>query len=396
MKHWNLDKETLVNRYHQGESVSTICADAGIARSTFYGWIKLHTTTVTEAGNKVSAAELIKLKKANERLSNMVQVLQKVDCRFSAPPKEKLYALEKLYGQLSVHVLCDAFGVDRGTYYNHVLRNKKKINSYQARRDALSAKILEVYNESNQIFGANKIKVVLAGQGIFTSVKMVSALMQEMNLESIRLSAKKNYERLYQNRKKKDHLQLDFSAKEPNEIWVSDVTYFRLKETTHYICAIVDLYSRRVVAYKCSTKQSSQLVSSTFKAAYETRKPPKGLIFHSDRGSIYTSHSFRSLLQSFNVEQSFSPSGRPCHNAVMESFYSTLKKEELYRVDYRSINEFKKRLEQYIEFYNMKRPHSTLRFMTPNEYEERYVNRGGENPIRKSKQNVQNSVSSQA
>ena len=130
MKHWNLDKEALVNRYHQGEPVSAICSDAGIARSTFYGWIKLHTTTVTEAGNKVSAAELIKLKQANERLSNMVQVLQKVDCRFSAPPKEKLYALEKLYGQFCVHVLCDAFGVDRGTYYNHVLRNKKKINSY--------------------------------------------------------------------------------------------------------------------------------------------------------------------------------------------------------------------------------------------------------------------------
>ena len=114
MKHWHLGKEALVNRYYQGETVSAICSDAGIARSMFCGWIKPHTTTTAEAGNRVSGAELIELKKANERLSNMVQVLQKVDCRFSAPPKEKLHTLEKFYGQFSIHVLYDAFGVDRG------------------------------------------------------------------------------------------------------------------------------------------------------------------------------------------------------------------------------------------------------------------------------------------
>lgn len=378
MRHCAEEKERLVKRYYQGEAVSTICLETGIARSTFYTWLKPYKTITTEAGNVVSPAAFVKMMKSNERLSKMVEVLQRVDCAFSAQPKDKLYALEKLYGQYSVRVLCDAFGVDRGTFYNHVLRNKKKNKSYQARRDDLSAKIVQVYEESNQIYGAKKIRVVLAEQDVFTSERMISELMREMNLSSIRLDAKKNYNRLNRPKKKKDHLQMDFSAKRPNQIWVSDVTYFRLKDTTYYICAIIDLFSRKVIAYKISTKQSSQLLTSTFKMAYESRKPKAALLFHSDQGSIYTAYSFRNLLHSLQIEQSFSPTGRPCHNAVMEAFFSTLKKEELYRTNYHSVNEFKERLEAYIERYNTKRPHSTLQHLTPNSYELRYTNRNAE------------------
>ena len=372
MKHTVMEKEKLVERYYQGESASTICWEKGIARSTFYTWLNIHKTTVTEAGNVVSPAAFLKLKKNNERLTKMVEVLQKVDCAFFAPPSEKLYALEKLYGQYSVRVLCDAFGVDRGTFYNHVLRNKKKNKSYQARRDELSAKILQVYEESNQIFGAKKIRFVLAEQGVFTSEKMVSELMREMNIASIRLSAKRDHLLLNRDRRKRDHLKKDFSAQRPNQAWVSDITYFKLKGKMLFICAIIDLHSRKVIAYKISQKHSTQLVTSTFKLAYENRRPKEGLIFHSDRGGVYTSHSLQSLLRTLNITQSFSPAGSPYHNAAMESFFSALKKEELYSSNYRSLSDLKERISQYMEFYNMKRPHSTLKYMTPNAYEARY------------------------
>lgn len=99
------EKEMFVRRYYQGETVSVICHETGVPRNTFYTWIKAHKTTVTETGNVVSPAAFLKLKKNNDRLTKMVEVLQKVDCAFSAPPSEKLYALEKLYGQYSVRVL---------------------------------------------------------------------------------------------------------------------------------------------------------------------------------------------------------------------------------------------------------------------------------------------------
>lgn len=128
----------------------------------------------------------------------------------------------------------------------------------------------------------------------------------------------------------------------------------------YYICAILDLYSRKVLSYKISQKLSSQLITSTFRAAYEERKPAEELIFHSNRGTQYTAFAFQKLLKTLRVEQSFSPSGKPCHNAVMESFFFSLKWEELYRRHYYSAEEFKECVQKYMDFYNMNRPHTTL------------------------------------
>jgi transposase InsO family protein len=131
----------------------------------------------------------------------------------------------------------------------------------------------------------------------------------------------------------------------------------------------MDLYSRKALAYRVSLKHSSQLASGAFKLAYADRKPTEGLIFHSDRVPQYTAHSFQKLMKSCKVIQSFSPSGSPHHNAVMEAFFSSMKQEELYRVDYRSAQELKERIVRYIDFYNTNRPHSTLNFKTPNAHE---------------------------
>lgn len=362
-------KQELVSRYYSGESATDICTQAGIARSTFYTWLKPYQTTVTDAGYIVNAAEFVKLKKKVEKLEQKVEVLQTVNCTVASPLKKKLYELEVLHGQYSIHVLCEALKVDRGTFYNHLYRNKKDESSYQFRRTELSEQILQVYEESNQIFGAKKIKAVLSSRGVAVSDKIVAELMSEMNISSIRTEAKKNYLR-FNTDKKKDSLKMNFTVEAPNEVWVSDVTYYKLNGKFHYICAIIDLYSRKVVAYKISKKHSTQLISATFKLAYTERQPKAGLIFHSDRGTQYTSHTFQKLLKSCHVTQSFSPSGRPHHNAVMESFFASMKKEELYRTNYHSIGELKKRVEVYIEFYNNERPHATLNYKTPNAHED--------------------------
>lgn len=365
------EKYALVKRYYDGEPVALICSEQGLAKSTFYSWLKPYKTTSTESGVIVSGAEFIKMKNKMERLEKMIEVLQKVDCNIDAPLKTKLNELEKLHSHYSVRVLCDALQVARGTFYNHIFRNKRENNSYQIRRTQLSEKILQIYNASNQIYGAKKIKAVLDQQGVHTSVKMVSELMNEMNIASIRSDSKRIYKQLNKPQKK-DMLGMNFFAKAPNQIWTSDITYFKYQNQNYYICVIVDLYSRMAIACKISKKQSIQLITATFKTAYEKRKPTGDLIFHSDRGSQYTSYTFQKLLKTYCVNQSFSPSGRPYHNAVMESFFSSMKKEELYRTEYHSESELKKRIQKYIEFYNTERPHSTLHYKSPNSYEQLY------------------------
>lgn len=132
--------------------------------------------------------------------------------------------------------LCDALEVPRGTFYNHILRNKKENKSYQLRRTELSEQIRQIYDESDQIYGAKKISAVLKSRGVATSDKMVSELMQEMNLTSIRTGAKRLYMRFHA-QKKNDRLGKQFSASAPNQIWVSDVTYFAYNKKMYYICA---------------------------------------------------------------------------------------------------------------------------------------------------------------
>ena len=210
----------------------------------------------------------------------------------SSPLQIKLGELEKLFGQYSVHVLCDSLDISRGTFYNHILRNKKDKNSFRARRENLSKLIRDVFEESNQIYGARKIRAILKSRGINTTDEMVAELMQSMNLKSVRSDTKRQHRRLGLLERKTDALKLKFTANAPNQIWVSDVTYFRLFNTTWHICVIVDPYSRKVISYKMSKRHSTQLITATFKKAYKERQPDSKLIFHSDRGVQYAAYAF--------------------------------------------------------------------------------------------------------
>ena len=172
--------------------------------------------------------------------------------------------------------------------------------------------------------------------------------------------------------RKKNLLQQQFTATQPNQRWVSDVSCFKLGDHYFYVCVIIDLFSRKVIAYKISKRNSTQLITATFKMAYEERQPPSGLIFHSDRGAQYTSHRFQQLLHEHNTEQSFSQPGKPHDNAVAESFFASLKKEELYRREHPSDRAFQASVASYIEFYNTKRPHRTLKNLTPCQMEENF------------------------
>ena len=271
MKYTQEQKCQFVMRYQSGESVIDICTETGIARSTLYSWLKPYQTNVTDTGVQVTPHEFAVLKKRVARLEDIIKVLKSAECTVSAPLQDKLRALEALHGKFSVHVLCDAMEVPRGTFYNHIFRNKRENTSYQFRRAQLSEQIRQIYEESHQIFGSKKIKAILAECGVATSEKMVAKLMREMNLSSIRIGAKRNYYR-FEREEMRDHLKAVFSVNAPNQVWVSDVTYFNYKGKTYYICMILDLYARKAIAYKISRKQSAQLITATFRSAYGNRR----------------------------------------------------------------------------------------------------------------------------
>lgn len=137
-----------------------------------------------------------------------------------------------------------------------------------------------------------------------------------MNLSSIRLTAKRpRYHR--DNSQKHDALKVTFHTDAPNQVWVSDTTFFRVNQQVFYICTSLDLYAHKAIACKISRKHRTQLITAAFRVAYQERHPDKGLVFHSNRGTQYTSFSMQKLLAELGVKQSFSPTGRPQHNAVM-------------------------------------------------------------------------------
>lgn len=198
--------------------------------------------------------------------------------------------------------------------------------------------------------------------------------MKEMNLPKmstskpiVRNNMQKNDENL------SNHLKQNFNPGMPNTAWASDVTYIKTGKGFVYLCIVMDLFSRRVIAYKTALKNDTSLTASAVQAAYISRKPkPNTLIFHSDRGSNYTAKAFREILDRYDIMTSFSAKGYPFDNAVVECFFKFLKHEEVHRRSYSNIDEVNISINEYMTFYNYKRPHSANNGKTPVEREQQY------------------------
>ena len=170
-------------------------------------------------------------------------------------------------------------------------------------------------------------------------------------------------------------LAQNFDQPAPNMVWVCDFTYIRAAGRFYYLCAILDLFSRKVIAFKVSNKIDTDLAIETLSDAIAARGGCSGLIFHSDRGSQFTSRKFRQFLDEHNIVQSFSAKAHPYDNAVMECFFKYLKKEETDRRSYHSLHELQLGLFTYIHgFYNSVRPHSHNGGLSPNQMEAAFMN----------------------
>ena len=366
-------KKQAIRRYEKGESIPALCQELHISQSTFYHWRNQYRSIQTSA-HAYTPAEFDALVRRLQKAEHKLSIIQLSGYLSKVPLQDKLATLEHFHNEMSdlysVHELCEALNVSRGTFYNHIFRRADR-SKYESEKAQLMLKVKQIFDDSEQRYGADKIRAVLAENGLRISAKRVLSIMHELGLYSIRTDAKKLY-KTQQQRKKQNLLNREFNADHPNQIWVSDITYFRIKDSWMYLCAIIDLFSRRVVGYRISRTASTQLVTTTFRDAYAKRGNPKNLTFHSDRGGQYISDALSKLLQQFGVKQSFSATVRPHDNAVAEAFFATFKKEEAYRREYTSEKHFRKSVDEYIRFYNEVRPHQTLKYKTPQGFEAAY------------------------
>lgn len=206
---------------------------------------------------------------------------------------------------------------------------------------------------------------------ISVSIPRIYRLMKGMNLP--KMSTVKPYHNKHKiagDEHCPNVLNQKFNPTKPNKVWVCDFTYIRAAGRFFYLCVILDLFSRKVIAYKISPKMDTALAINTLNAAVAARRKSDGIIFHTDRGCQFTSHDFRKHIDKLNMIQSFSAKGHPYDNAVMECFFKYLKKEETDRKSYRSFEELKLSLFEYIiGFYNSFRPHSHNDGLSPDQAE---------------------------
>lgn len=360
-------KRMIVKQYQLGNSIKKICTQYNISRSTVFLWIKQYTS---DKAGQVPREQYL-MQKELERLRMENQIFKICGCAPSSPLSDRLAAIDAHQKEFSLHALCRVLQVNRATYYYHALRAPKQ-TQLQIEDTMLKPLVKEIFEKSKGRFGARKIRAKLLQEGHVVSERRVLRLMKELELSSKGSHPKLNSANDRQYQYYPNKLKQNFLTDAPNKVWVGDITYAKVGMDFLYLCVMIDLYARKVIGYEVSENIDTNLVSKAFHHAFESRGRPSGLIFHSDQGTQYTSFEFRDLLKRCGVSQSFSAPGTPYDNAVAESFFASIKKEDFRRNYYKTQEEFCAAVREYIDFYNDYRPHQRLGFLTPNQAEKEF------------------------
>lgn len=268
--------------------------------------------------------------------------------------------------------LCRALSVSRGGYYAW----RKRAPSARAGRDGeLLTQIRDAHATSRRTYGSPRIHAELHARGTRCSRKRVARLMRQAGLSARRpRRAARTTDSRHSLPVAPNLLGRDFSTPAPDRKWVADITYVPTAEGWLYLAVILDLFSRRVVGHACAATLASVLVGEALALACGRRSPDGGLLHHSDRGSQYASGEYQARLAAIGAQASMSRRGDCYDNAVVESFFGTLKTELVHGRRYATRAEARAEIFEYIEvFYNRERRHSALGYVSPAEYEARYA-----------------------
>jgi transposase InsO family protein len=264
--------------------------------------------------------------------------------------------------------MCKVLNVTRSGYY--AWRNRP-LSQREMANQRLVKQISAIHQDSYETYGSPRVFHALLALGVKCSKNRVARLMRYYGIR-----AKQTRRHKVTTKRNKAHpvapnlLQRDFTAERPNRKWLADITYIATAEGWLYLASILDLYSRRIVGWSMSERMTSALVENALEMAVDQRQPSSGLIHHSEQGSQYTGHVYQQLLRKHDIQTSMNSVGSYYDNAPMESFFGTLKSELVHHTVYHTRQEARTDLFFYIEaFYNRRRRHSALGYVSPDAYE---------------------------
>lgn len=266
--------------------------------------------------------------------------------------------------------MCRLLGVSRSGYY---LWAKHETSERSQEDERLLSHIRQAYIRGRGTYGSPRITAELRDKGFSCGKNRIARLMRH---NGIRAKTKRRFKVVTRYRHDvlvaQNCLKQNFSVKAANMLWFSDITFIWTREGWMYLAAILDAYDRQIVGWSISDRLSQEILNDALQKAVRKRRPEAGLIFHSDRGTQYTSHAFQGLLHQHGFVPSMCSTGNCYDNAVMESFFHTLKTELIYFEKYQSKREARGSVFEYIEvFYNRVRRHSALNYFPPAEFGER-------------------------
>jgi len=360
------NKKNVVALVKNGKTVKEVCTKFSIKPSTVYHWVTQYGSE-TVNGNKVERKKkIINM----ERIYESIEILKQTSVTNDMNNLEKTELIRSLSTNRPVALLCKLFELSRATYYAYL---HKRLPAHLLRDKQLKILVMETYLRHKKRIGAAKIRQDLSLQAQTVSLKKIYQLMKELKITKI-VPKKNPYIRLSKKTNKNchNHLNQQFDQIAPNLVWVSDITEIKINRSPVYLCAIMDLFSRKIIAHQVSRKNNTRLTLMTIDQAIENRKE-KPHLFHSDRGVQYTALKFQKHLQKLEITQSFSAPGYPYDNSPMESFFATFKKETIKKlVSFKLIQDYIKLVNEYMMYYNSIRPHRGLGMRTPIDKENIY------------------------
>ena len=282
----------------------------------------------------------------------------------------RFQAIVKLRGIWPISWLCSALEVTCAGFYAWLKRPQSARDCTDA---ILTAQIQRSFSDSDRTYGARRVRRDLRDWGHGCGIHRVERLMRRAQLVARRRRRRMPFDigPRAEHRIAPNVLERQFDAAAVNRKWVADFTYLWTAEGWLYVATVMDLFSRRIVGWSMSGQMTAQLVTDALLMAIWRRGPVKALLHHSDQGSQYTSEQFQRLLTQHGITCSMSRSGNCWDNAAMESFFSTLKTERTSRKNYQSRDEARADVFDYVErFYNPRRRHSTLGYLSPIDYEQ--------------------------
>lgn len=365
------EKEQIIALYNEGISLIKLSKRYKIEVQTLRLWVKRFKRI------KLSKTEIITIDEINRLKKNIIiekrknKILKKAHehiLKNKHVNKRKITFINKNKRIYSIKTMCRILNINRSTFY-------KSINKKQTKREKQN-KILEeiiqdIHIKNKRKYAVIEIQNILSKRGYNISLKKVKRFMEKMKLYLYKKKRYKYSKKKCCNKNFLNILNRDFSTKNINEKWLGDITYIYVKKGGWcYLASVLELHTRKIIGYSLGKNMTTDLAIKSLERACRGRKSLNGLIFHSDLGSQYTSYKFKEYCNKKGIVQSYSSKGCPYDNAPIEAFHSILKREEVYLKSYNTFREACMNLYKFIEnWYNKKRIHSSINYMTPYELE---------------------------